>query len=29
MEAYAEYVALGVIVIDFVGMIQFLKSTLK
>jgi|TARA_R100001530_G_scaffold3756_2_gene5405 hypothetical protein len=28
MEAYAEYGALGVIVILFVGMIQFLRSTL-
>ena len=28
MEAYAVYGALGVIVILFVGMIQFLRSTL-
>lgn len=28
MEAYAEYGALGVIVLLFVGMIQFLRNTL-
>jgi len=28
MEAYAEYGAIGVIVLLFVGMIQFLKSNL-
>ena len=28
MEAYAEYGAIGVIVLLFIGMIHFLKSTL-
>lgn len=28
MEAYADYGAMGVIVLLFIGMIQFLKSTL-
>ncbi len=28
MEAYAEYGAIGVIVLLFIGMIQFLKTTL-
>ena len=28
MEAYAEYGAMGVIVLLFVGMIHFLRSTL-
>ncbi len=28
MEAYAEYGAIGVIVLLFIGMIQFLKSTM-
>ena len=28
MEAYAEYGAIGVIVLLFVGMIQFLRTTL-
>lgn len=28
MEAYAEYGAIGVIVLLFIGMIQFLKSSL-
>ena len=28
MEAYAEYGAMGVIVLLFIGMIQFLKTTL-
>tara|TARA_R110002020_G_scaffold413646_1_gene623247 strand:+ start:318 stop:569 length:252 start_codon:yes stop_codon:yes gene_type:complete len=28
MEAYAEYGAIGVIVLLFIGMIQFLRSTL-
>ena len=28
MEAYAEYGAIGVIVLLFIGMIQFLKSNL-
>ena len=28
MEAYAEYGAMGVIVLLFIGMIQFLRTTL-
>ena len=28
MEAYAEYGAIGVIVLLFIGMIQFIKTTL-
>ncbi len=28
IEAYAEYGAIGIIVLLFVGMIQFLRSTL-